>query len=352
MSSAAELFRATKSFCTVKDNYQMAFVDMNDRAFADTRSAAADGGDTIVFLHGNPTSSYLWRNIMEPLQGPGRRLIAPDLMGMGDSDKLMDSSDEAYGFKSQIEFLDAFMDNCIGLTEEDKLILVIHDWGSALGFNWAYNNQDKVKAIAYMEGIVRGFETADFGPEFNGFFETFRTPGVGETSVLENNAFLETALAQYPNLTADDQAVYRAPFLTPGEDRRPTLALPRDLPFDGEPAESFAIIEEYSKWLPKTNIPKLLVSAEPGLLLVGPYLSYARTFPNQTEVTVTGGHFIQEDSPVEIAKAIEDWLGAIEEGEESSKDGSTEDNANSSAHNNVASMLKLFVVSALVVYFF
>merc|ERR1719420_2396875 len=154
----------------------MAFVDMDDR------SAATDGGDTFVFLHGNPTSSYLWRNIMEPLKGPGRRLIAPDLIGMGDSDKLMDSSDEAYGYKSQIEFLDAFMDNCIGLTEEDKLILVIHDWGSALGFNWAYNNQDKVKAIAYMEGIVRPFETADFGPEFNGFFETFRTPGEGETS--------------------------------------------------------------------------------------------------------------------------------------------------------------------------
>jgi len=154
---------------------------------------------------------------------------------------------------------------------------------------------------------------------------------------------VEGLIANHPDLTEDDKAVYRAPYLTPGEDRRVTLALPRDVPFDGEPAESFAIIEEFSKWLPKTNIPKLLVSAEPGVILVGNYLSYARTFPNQTEVTVNGTHFIQEQSPVEIAKAIEDWLGAIEEGEE---------DANSSAHNNVASMLKLFVVSALVVYFF
>jgi len=317
----------------------MAFVDMNDRS-------AAEGGDTFVFLHGNPTSSYLWRNIMEPLRGPGRRLIAPDLMGMGDSDKLMDSSDEAYSLKSHIEYLDAFMDDCIGLTEEDKLILVIHDWGSALGFHWAQRNPDKVKGIAYMEAVVRGFDSADFSPEFNGFFEAAKTPGVGEKLFLEDNASVEGFIARYPNMTADDMAVYRAPYLTPGEDRRVTLALPRDVPFDGEPAESFAIIEEYSKWLPKTNIPKLLVAAEPGLLLVGNYLSYARTFPNQEEVTVTGEHYIQEDSPVEIAKAIEDWLGAFVE------DGSSEDDAKSNAHNNVASMLKLFVVSALVVYFF
>jgi haloalkane dehalogenase len=349
MSSAAELFLATKSFCTVKDNYQMAFVDMNDNSAAK--------GDTFVFLHGNPTSSYLWRNIMEPLNGQGRRLIAPDLMGMGDSDKLMDSSDEAYNFKSQIEYLDAFMENCVGLTEDEKLILVIHDWGSGLGFNWAHNNPDKVKGIAYMEAVVRGFDSADFSEEFLTFFNTAKTPGVGEQLWLEGetNASVEGLISRYPNLTEDDKSVYRAPYLTPGEDRRVTLALPRDVPFDGEPAESFAIIEKYSKWLTKTNIPKLLVAAEPGLLMVGPYLSYARTFPNQEEVIVTGEHYVQEDSPVEIAKAIEDWVGAMVEEDVSSeaKEVSVEDDAISSAHNNVASMLKLFVVSALaVVYFF
>lgn len=286
----------------------MAFVDMNDNSAA--------GGDTFVFLHGNPTSSYLWRNIMEPLQGPGRRLIAPDLIGMGDSDKLMDSSDEAYNMKSHIEYMDAFMENCIGLTAEDKLILVLHDWGSALGFHWAQRNPDKVKGIAYMESVVAGFNSTDFSGDFTDFFNAAKAPGIGEQLWLEENASVEGLIARYPNLTADDKSVYRAPFLNPGEDRRVTLALPRDVPIDGEPAESFAIIEEYSKWLPKTNIPKLLVAAEPGLLLVGNYLSYARTFTNQEEVIVKGEHYVQEDSPSEIAKAIEDWFGAmVEEGE-------------------------------------
>jgi len=344
MSSAAELFLATKSFCTVKDNYQMAFVDMND--------GPAAKGDTLVFLHGTPTSSYLWRNVMEPLQGPGRRLIAPDLMGMGDSDKLMDSSDEAYSFQSNIEFLDAFMENCIGLTAEDKLILVLHDWGSALGFHWAQRNPDKVKGIAYMESVVRGFDSADLPPQFLEFLNATRTPNVGEKLILEDNAAVEGLVASFPNLTADEKSVYRAPYLTPGEDRRPTLTWPRNVPFDGEPADNAAIIEEYSKWLPKTNIPKLLVAAEPGFILVGDYLAYARTFPNQEEVTVTGRHFIQEDSPAEIAKAIEDWLGALVEEGEMAKDESSEDDATSNAHNNVVSMLKLFVVLALVVCFF
>lgn len=285
----------------------MAFVDMND----------GPAGDTLVFLHGTPTSSYLWRNVMEPLRGQGRRLIAPDLMGMGDSDKLMESSDEAYSFQSQIEYLDAFMDDCIGLTAEDKLILVLHDWGSGLGFHWAQRNPDKVKGIAYMESVVRGFNSADFPQEdFQQFLNAVRTPNVGEQLVLEDNATIEGLIARYPNLTADEKSVYRAPYLTPGEDRRPLLTWSRGVPFDGEPAENFAIIEEFSKWLPQTNIPKLLVAAEPGFLLTGDYLDYARTFPNQKEVTVTGEHFIQEDSPVEIAEAIDDWLGElVEEGE-------------------------------------
>lgn len=309
----------------------MAFVDMND----------GPKGDTLVFLHGTPTSSYLWRNVMEPLRGPGRRLIAPDLIGMGDSDKLMDSSDEAYSFQSHIEYLSAFMDNCIGLTAEEKLILVIHDWGSALGFHWAQRNPDKVKGIVYMESVVRGFDSADFPSDFLQFFNAVRTPSVGEKLILEDNASIEGFLASYPNLTADEMSVYRAPYLTPGEDRRPLLGISRGVPFDGKPADSFAIIEEYSEWLPTTNIPKLLVSAEPGFLLVGDYLDYARTFPNQKEVTVTGVHFIQEDSPVEIANAIDDWLGEL-----------VDDDATSNAHKNVASVLTLFVVSALVVCFF
>merc|ERR1712194_54403 len=245
---------------------------------------------------------------------------------------------------------------------------VIHDWGSPLGFNWAYNNPDKVKGIAYMEAVVKGFDSADFSQvdgdqEFLALFSAAKTPGVGEQLWLEGetNAMVEGMINLYPQFTEDDKSVYRAPYLTPGEGRRATLALPRDVPIDGEPAEVFAIIEEYSKWLTKTNIPKLLVVAEPGLLLFGPYLDYARTFPNQEEVTVTGGHYVQEDSPAEIAKAIEDWVGAMVEEDASSegvekgemaKEVSVEDDAISSAHNNVASMLKLFVVSALAVYFF
>lgn len=303
MSAAALAFRDTKSFCTV-NGYQMAFVEMKDE------DASSPVGDTLIFLHGNPTSSYLWRNVMEPLQGDGRRLIAPDLIGMGDSDKLTDSSDEAYGFVNHVDFLDKFIQDCVGVGEEDKVVLVIHDWGSALGFNWAYNHPNQVKGIAYMEAIVRPLSYEGFAPDIAQFFQTVRTPGVGEQMILEENFFVEAMLpiSILRNLTEDEMSVYRAPYLTAGESRRPTLAWPREVPINGTPAINVEMVETFSNWMGENDIPKLLIAATPGVLLTGDSLDHARTWKNQQEATVSGLHFIQEDSPDEIALEIDNWL--------------------------------------------
>lgn len=303
LSTAAAAFRDTKSFCTV-NGYQMAYVEMKDTADED--------GDTLIFLHGNPTSSYLWRNVMAPLQGSGRRLIAPDLIGMGDSDKLTNSSDEAYRFENHADFLDKFIKDCVGVDSGDKVVLVLHDWGSALGLHWAFRHQDMVKGIAFMEGSVGDFSPPN--PANAQFFELLNTPGVGEQLILQDNLFIETVLPQFilRNLTADEMSVYRAPFLNPGEDRRPTLTWPREVPLNGTPPEIVEIITNFADWMGENDLPKLLISATPGGLLPpnSTALAKARSWKNQQEVGVAGLHFIQEDSPDEIATAIDDWLNS------------------------------------------
>ncbi|PHQ67235.1 MAG: haloalkane dehalogenase [Sneathiella sp.] len=266
-------------------------------------------GDPIVFLHGNPTSSYLWRNVMPHLEGRGR-LIAPDLIGMGDSEKLPDSTAESYTFKEHRNFLH---DLLAYLEVEQNVTLVIHDWGSALGFDWAYQNQDAVKGIAYMEAIVRSVESWDHWPEAaRKIFQGFRSPA-GEELILEKNIFVERVLpgSIIRPLDEAEQREYSRPFRKPGEDRRPTLTWPRQIPIAGEPEDVVEIVDAYSAWLAQSDIPKLFINADPGSILIGPQRDFCRTWPNQTEVTVKGLHFIQEDSPDEIGKAVADFTAKI-----------------------------------------
>ncbi len=262
-------------------------------------------GDPIVFLHGNPTSSYLWRNVMPHLAGLGR-LIAPDLIGMGDSAKLPDSGPGRYTFAEHRRYLDALL---AALAVDAGVTLVVHDWGSALGFDWANRHRDAIKGIAYMEAIVRPITWDDWPAASRGVFEGFRSPA-GEQMVLDNNVFVERVLpgSVLRGLTEEEMDVYRRPFLVPGEDRRPTLTWPRQIPIDNEPAEVAAVVAGYADWLAaRGTVPKLFVNAEPGAILTGRQREFCRTWPNQTEVTVAGSHFIQEDSPDEIGAAIADW---------------------------------------------
>ncbi len=263
------------------------------------------GGDPIVFLHGNPTSSYLWRNVMPHLEGLGR-LIAPDLIGMGDSAKLPDSGPDRYTFAEHRRYLDALLE---GLGVDAAVTFVVHDWGSALGFDWANRHRDAVKGLAYMEAIIRPVTWDDWPGPARRVFEGFRSPA-GEHMVLDDNVFVERVLpaSVLRGLTEEEMDVYRRPFLIPGEDRRPTLTWPREIPIDNEPAEVAAIVAGYAEWLAASRtIPKLFVNAEPGAILTGSQREFCRTWPNQTEVTVAGNHFIQEDSPDQIGAAIADW---------------------------------------------
>ena len=261
-------------------------------------------GDPIVFLHGNPTSSYLWRNVMPHLRTQGR-CIAPDLIGMGDSDKLEPSSAERYTFREHRRFLEAFLD-AAGATR--NVTLVVHDWGSALGFDWANRNRAAVEGIAYMEGIVRPLAWHEWNEAARGIFEAFRSDA-GEEMILENNLFIERVLpgSILRRLTAEEMAVYRRPFREPGEGRRPTLTWPRQIPLDGQPADVTELVADYAQWMAANDLPKLFVNADPGAILIGAQREFCRSWKNQTEVTVKGSHFIQEDSPHEIGAAIAQW---------------------------------------------
>jgi haloalkane dehalogenase len=266
-------------------------------------------GDPIVFLHGNPTSSYLWRNIIPYLTGLGR-CIAPDLVGMGDSDKLPKSGSQSYTFVEHRKYLDAFF-KAAGI--DDNITLVVHDWGSGLGFDWANRHLEKVKAIAYMEAIFP--MSWDTWPEDGKkVFQGFRSQA-GEEMVLEKNVFIENVLpgSIIRKLTEKEMAEYRRPFLNPGEDRRPTLTWPRQLPIDGEPEDVFQIASDYTDWLKTSTIPKLFINAEPGAILTGPQREMCRTWHNQDEVTIKGIHFVQEDSPDEIGKAVAAFVKRINE---------------------------------------
>ncbi|HEY9415457.1 MAG TPA: haloalkane dehalogenase [Pseudonocardia sp.] len=265
-------------------------------------------GPPIVFQHGNPTSSYLWRNVMPYLRGLGR-LIACDLIGMGDSEKLEPSGPDRYSYVEQREYLFGLWDQ-LGL--EDDVVFVLHDWGSALGFDWANQNRDKVAGIAYMEAIVTPLTWEDWPDDARGIFQGFRTPA-GEELVLSKNLFVEAVLpsAILRTLTDQEQAEYRRPFEAPGESRRPTLSWPRQIPIEGEPADVVAVVEDYGSWLAQSQVPKLFVNAEPGSILTGRPREVCRTWPNQTEVTIAGSHFVQEDSPDAIGEAVAHFVRAI-----------------------------------------
>jgi|SRR5690349_17162936 len=261
-------------------------------------------GDPIVFLHGNPTSSYLWRNILPSLAQLGRAL-APDLIGMGDSEKLPDSGPESYAFVEHRRYLDGWFD-AVGL--RSRVTLVLHDWGSALGFDWARRHPGAVDGIVYLEAIVRPTTQSDLGPA-SALLTELRS-AAGEELVLQKNIVVERLLPAgvLTPLTDAVLAEYRRPFAEPGESRRPTLTWAREIPIDGVPADVAAIVDGYGQWMAGTSVPKLFINGEPGAALVGAAREYCRTWPNQTEVTVPGLHFLPEDSADPIARHIHSWL--------------------------------------------
>jgi haloalkane dehalogenase len=261
-------------------------------------------GDPIVFLHGNPTSSYLWRNVIPHLESQGR-CIAPDLLGMGDSQKQTPSGAGTYRFLEHSSYLDALLE-VLGV--DTKVTLVVHDWGSGLGFDWANRHRDSVKGIAYMEAIVRPVTWEEWPESARHFFEGLRSEA-GEEMILARNLFIERVLPNsiMRDLTEAEMNEYRKPYLEAGEARRPMLTWPREIPINGSPADVHRIVDGYAQWLAASDIPKLFINADPGSILVGPQREFCRTWPNQTEVTVPGLHFMQEDSPNEIGRAIAEW---------------------------------------------
>jgi haloalkane dehalogenase len=259
-------------------------------------------GSPVVFLHGNPTSSYLWRNVI-PLVVPRARCLAPDLIGMGESGK---APGARYRFVDHARYLDAWLE-ALGLATD--VTLVMHDWGSALGFHWARRHPERVAGLVYMEAIVRPVTWAEWPEAARKIFQTLRSPA-GEEVALQKNVFVERILpaSVMRGLTEAEMAVYRRPYLEPGESRRPTLSWPREIPLEGEPADVVAIVDDYAQWLATSSLPKLFINAEPGSILTGAQREFCRTWPNQREVTVKGSHFVQEDSPAEIGRAVADFL--------------------------------------------
>jgi len=271
-----------------------------EMAYVDTGA-----GDPVVFLHGNPTSSYLWRNVI-PHVAPAHRCLAPDLVGMGRSGR---APDGAYRFVDHARYLDAWFE-ALGLRA--RVTLVGHDWGSALAFHWARRHPERVRALIYMEGIVRPLTWAEWPEAARRIFQAMRSPA-GEELVLDKNVFVERILpaSVLRGLGEAEMQVYREPFREPGESRRPTLTWPRQIPVEGEPPDVTAIVDDYARWLGTSPLPKLFVNAEPGSILVGAQREFCRAWPHQEEVTVRGSHFIQEDSPAEIGGAIAAFLARV-----------------------------------------
>lgn len=283
-----------KAFKQIHDK-QMAYVDVGE-------------GDSIVFLHGNPTSSFLWRSVMVELEGRGR-LIAPDLIGMGESDKLDNPGPDSYTFVEHRRFLDELLDQ---LELGDAVTLVIHDWGSGLGFDWANRHRDRIKAIAYMEAIVTPVTWGDWPESARHFFQGLRSEA-GEAMILDKNMFVERVLPSsiLRPLTDDEMDEYRRPYLVTGESRRPTLTWPRQIPIEGIPADVHDIVAAYAQWLAGSDVPKYFFNADPGSILIGAQREFCRSWPNQQEMTVAGLHFIQEDSGTEIGRELARWLSAL-----------------------------------------
>jgi len=271
----------------------------------DTELAYVDvgEGDPIVFLHGNPTPSYLWRNII-PYALPFGRCLAPDLVGMGNSGS---APDGGYRLVDHQRYIDAWFD---AMSITDNVILVVHDWGSALGFDWAYRHQDKVKAIVYMESIVQPFRSWDEWPAATrGFFQAQRTQA-GEDLILRKNLFIEYLLP-LRNISEEALEIYRRHYRNPGPSRQPMLSWTRELPVAGEPADVVEVVERYSDWLAHSHIPKLFIDAEPAGFLIGPVREFCRAWPNQQTVTVDGAHFLQEDSPHEVGEATARFIAKV-----------------------------------------
>ena len=286
--------------------YTKKFQEVNGKNIA---YVEAGEGDPIVLLHGNPTSSYLWRNVIPHLERLGR-VIAPDLIGQGDSDKLLASQgSEPYTFQVAYDYLAGLLDE-LGINK--NVTLVIHDWGSALGFHWAQMHADAVRGVAYMEGIVCPVAWDDWPESARGIFKGFRSEK-GEDLVLQRNMFVEAVLPSsvIRDLSEEEMDHYRRAFSRP-DDRQPTLNWPRQIPIDNEPAHMVKLVDSYGQWmLGNTSLPKLFINANPGSILTGKAREFCRSWPNQTEVTVAGLHFIQEDSPNEIGSAVAQWLGTI-----------------------------------------
>ena len=286
---------ANKKFIEIKGR-KMAYIDEGE-------------GAPIVFQHGNPTSSYLWRKVMPACVGLGR-LIACDLIGMGDSEKLPHSGPDRYTYAEQREYLFALWEE-LGL--ERDVVLVIHDWGSTLGFDWAHQHADRVQGIAYLEAAPLPLTWSDFPDEAaQNVFKAFRSDA-GEDMVLQNNIFVEAFLieAEKQNLSEADKAEYRRPFLKPGEDRRPTLTWPRQISLDGAPSDVTQIVSGFSQWLKDSPLPKLWLRGDPGFITNGRLATFCGSLPNQTEVKVKGRHFLQESSGPEIGKAVADFVRGL-----------------------------------------
>ena len=282
-----------KKFSVVRDK-RMAYVEIGE------------GEPALLFLHGNPTSSYLWRNVMPEVAGLGR-CLAPDLIGMGDSDKLANPGPDTYRFGTHREFLWALIDAVIG--PDAPVVLVVHDWGSALGFDWANHHRGRVTGIVYMEAIVRPLAWTEWPESSRRVFQGFRSEA-GEEMVLDKNMFVERVLPAsiLRSLEPAEMAEYRRPFAGSREDRWPTLSWPREIPIDGQPASVAELATAYAGWMAENDVPKLFVNAGPGAILVGDQREFCRSWRNQTEVTVAGSHFIQEDSGPEIGQAIAAWF--------------------------------------------
>ena len=286
-------WRTRKQFVDI-EGLQMAWVEMGE-------------GAPIVFLHGNPTSSYLWRHVMAGMEGAGR-LLAPDLIGMGDSDKLPDSGPDRYTLAEHARFLDGWFD---AVVPDGPVVLVLHDWGGPLGLRWARLNAHRVQGIAYMETVPRPMVLSEWPEAIRGLFNAMRSEA-GEDMILDKNVFVERILpgSVLRTLGEDEMAEYRRPYLEPGESRRPTLTWPRQIPLDNQPPESVGIIAENWTWLQASDVSKLLIDAEPGAIMKGAVLDDLRQLGNQTETSVAGSHFIQEDSGAAIGHAISEWLNS------------------------------------------
>jgi len=280
--------------------------DRRRAAVLDSEMAYVDTGRgrPVVFLHGNPTSSYLWRNVIPHVEGTAR-CLAPDLIGMGRSGPAPAGS---YRFVDHARYLDAWFD-ALALAD---VTLVVHDWGSALGFHWARRHPGRVRGLAYMEAIVRPLTWDDWPEAARKMFQLMRS-AAGEEVVLQKNVFVERILPAsiLRKLTDEEMETYRAPFREPGESRRPTLTWPREIPIDGEPADVVRIVRDYGRWLARSSMPKLFIDADPGSILVGAQREFCRAWPSQREVTVRGLHFVQEDSPAEIGRAVAQFVRGL-----------------------------------------